>query len=185
MSRTKDKKTISEMKKVIDQYLAGRTDLLTLSQVLEIGARSLDSIGLDWKKKILEEWVELEIVYSDILERDELNMTITEKENSTICDTLSSIKGVLDTIDASITEHFCPSCGADLSDSSVWYTEEKSNDFCYCCGFRFDRQVPLIDEVKLARDHWLLHPEFWKEPNLKPDHWKIEDQICNIPSEYL
>ena len=173
------------MKKVIDQYLSGRTDLLTLCQALELGARSLSSIGLDWKKKILEEWVELEIVYSDILERDEKNMTSTKKEDSTICNILASIKGVLDTIDASIMEHFCPSCGADLSDSSVWYRMEKSGDVCYCCGFKFDRRDPLIDEVRLARDRWLLHPEFWKDPTLKPDHWKIEDQICNIPGEYL
>jgi hypothetical protein len=185
MGKIKDRRTMNEMTKTIDRYLAGRRDFMTLVQTLERGTRSLDSGGADWKTRIFEEWIELEIVYSLILERDELNMVSTEKEESIIRDTLLSIREILCNISDLIEERFCPSCGADLSDSCVWCKTENSNDTCYCCGLGFDRQPSVLEAVRAARDRWLAHPEFWKEPGRKPDDWKIEDQMSNIPSEYL
>ena len=185
MSKIKDKKTIREMVMAIDQYLLCQAGLTPPVQNLELGIRSLDSVSDDRKEIIFNEWLELEIAYSTILERIESKEAPTREEALMVRDILTSIKSMLNDEDKIIEEHFCPSCGADLSDSSVWSTKKESSDFCYCCGLKFNRQRPTVDEVKSVRDRWLLHPEFWKESNVRPDNWKIEDQISNIPEEYL
>ena len=71
MGRIKDKQAIYEMIGAIDQYLSGCSDLMTIVQTIEFGTHGLDSVGDDWKKRIFEEWVEVEIIYSALLERDE------------------------------------------------------------------------------------------------------------------
>ena len=185
MSKVKDRQTIHEMARTIDRYSSGHADLMILVQTLELGTRSLDSVSNDWKKRIFEEWIELEIIYSTLLERDGLKTVPTNEEAIKIDSILISIKKILNEINETFEMHFCPSCGADLSDSPVWFSKKNLNDSCYCCGFGFGRQPPIPHEVKVARDRWLLHPEFWKEPSARPDNWKIENQMDNIPGAYL
>jgi hypothetical protein len=184
MGKIKDKQTIIEMTREIERYFRGRESLLGVIQVIELSTRRLDSVGSEWKKQIFGEWVDLEFLCSIILERNDENMVPTEKEKSAIQETLVSIEKILSQISSSIEEHYCPSCGADLSDSDVWTKTEESNDICHCCGLSFNRHPPALTVVKAARDRWLLHPEFWKEPSALPEDWRIEDQMSNIPPEY-
>ena len=172
------------MTKVIERCFRDHGSLLRVIQVLEQGTKDLDTVDTEWKRQIFDEWIELEILYSTILGRDEENMVPTEKEKSAIQDTLVSIEKILSQIRSSIEEHYCPSCGADLSDSDIWAKTGVSNDVCYCCGLSFNRQPPVLTAVKAARDQWLLHPEFWKEPSVLPEDLRIEDQMGNIPPEY-
>jgi hypothetical protein len=185
MGKVKDKQTIIEMTREIERYFKNRTDLTSVTDVLEQGTQNLDTVDAEWKKQIFGEWIELEILCSIILERDDKNAVPTEKEKSAIQETLVSIEKILSQINSSIEEYYCPSCGADLSDSDVWTKTEESNDICYCCGLSFNRQPPSLTAVKAARDQWLLHPEFWKEPSALPEDWRIEDQMDNIPLAYL
>ena len=184
MGKIKDRQTISETAREIERYFRSHADLMSVIEVLELGTRSLVSVDSEWKKQIFGEWVELEFLCSIILKRDEENMVPTEKEKSAIQDALVSIEKILSQISSSIEEHYCPSCGADLSDSDVWVKTGVSNDVCYCCGLSFNLQPPVLTAVKAARDQWLLHSEFWKEPSALPEDWRIEDQMSNIPPEY-
>ena len=172
------------MTKVIERCFRDHGSLLRVIQVLEQGTKDLDTVDAEWKRQIFDEWLELEILYSIILGRDEENMVPTEKEKSVIQDTLVSIEKILSQISSFIEEHYCPSCGGDISDSDVWAKTGESYDVCYCCGLSFNRQPPVLTEVKAARDQWLLHPEFWKEPSAFPEDWRIEDQMSNIAPEY-
>ena len=184
MGQLKDKQTVLEMTREIERYFRGHTDLMSVIEALELGTRSLDSVGSEWKRQIFLGWVDLEFLCSSILERDEGNRVSTEKEKFEIQDILVSLEKILSQINSSIEEHYCPSCGADLSDSDVWTKNGESNDVCYCCGLSFNRHPPVLTAVKAARDHWLLHPKFWKEPSALPEDWRIEDQMSNIPPEY-
>ena len=189
MGKIIEKQQICEMIKAIDQCLSGCRTLTDTYRLLDKGNDDLDFLGEDWSENFyVFEDIQWNICHSHYV--DDMGVYLfggicTTEEDANVREYLVPMREILIKIKDSIEEHFCPSCGADLSDSYVWSTTEESNDLCYCCGLKFDRHPPLLQEVKAARDRWLQHPEYWKEPAAKPENWKIEDQMGNIPGSYL
>jgi len=185
MGKINDKSTMSNIILYIDRYAKGEIELMELIQTLEGAFNCLESVDNNWKKLVLGDWIELEIILSSVLERDYERMVIIKEEKLEIDEILSSLKDKIQKRKDAIEEHYCPSCGMDLSDSSAWDTESIEYDHCPCCGLKFSRKPSLLGEVCEKRDRWLLHPDFWHNQKEKPDEWNIEKQMEHIPRDYM
>ena len=185
MGKINDKSILLTMGLYINQYTAGGIELMDLIYGLERALNSLESIDDKWKKAFLNDWIELEIINSYVLERNQENIIPNNEEKNEITEILLKLKKKVQEKEAIIEEHFCPSCGIDISDSSVWENLLIEYIFCPCCGLKVGRGSPSIQEVHEKRDRWLLHPEFWHDQKTKPDEWNIEKQMEHIPIEYM
>ena len=185
VGRVSDKSIMSTMSLYINRYTTGEIELMDLIQSLERALSSLESIDNEWKKAFLNDWIELEIIHSYILERDKENIIANNEEKNDISNILFELKKKIKEKEATIEEHFCPSCGIDISDSCVWENLSVEYVFCHCCGLKIGRESSSIQEVHEKRDQWLLHPEFWHDQKTKPDEWNIEKQMENIPIDYM
>jgi hypothetical protein len=160
-------------------------DLISLIQTLGRGFYNLEFVDDECGKIFLGDLTELEIIYYSFLEKESENNIFSMDEKCEVDEILSDLKRMLQEKECGIEEHFCPSCGFDLSDSNVWYVLLDTRVFCPCCGLKFGRVPPPIPEVREIRDRWLMHPEFWHVQKAKPEEWNIEGQMENIPKEYV
>ena len=185
MGKMNDKSILATMRLYINQYMAGGIEFMDLIQRLERTLNSLETIDGEWKRAFLSDWIELEIINSYILERNQENTIPNNEEKNEISEILFKLKKKILEKEATMDMHFCPSCGIDISDSCVWDNLSIEYVFCHCCGLKVGRGSPSIQEVHEKRDRWLLHPEFWHDQKTKPDEWNIEKQIEHIPIEYM
>jgi hypothetical protein len=82
--------------------------------------------------------------------------------------------------------YYCRVCGFRLQDPP-WGDDGKSPsyDFCSCCGVEFGYGDASIIAIKTRREKWITSGANWDEPKLRPVNWNLEDQLQNVPKEYL
>lgn len=74
--------------------------------------------------------------------------------------------------------HVCAVCG--------WTKGEvrELGAICPCCFTEHGYEDIALSNVKKRRKEWIDSGYNWSSPDLKPEHWKPEDQLKNIPEEY-
>lgn len=80
----------------------------------------------------------------------------------------------------------CRVCGK-IQDEAPWGEDCKSPtyDICDCCGVEFGYGDCIIKAIRAWRDRWLSNGAKWKYPEKKPISWSLEEQMKNIPKEFL
>lgn len=80
----------------------------------------------------------------------------------------------------------CRVCGLK-QDFKPWGEDGKTPAFeiCGCCGVDFGYQDCTPEYVKKFRKEWLKKGGKWASPDEKPANWSLEEQMKNIPKEYI
>jgi hypothetical protein len=80
----------------------------------------------------------------------------------------------------------CRVCGIYLEESP-WGEDGNSPNYemCSCCGVEFGNQDYTVESVKRYREKWLSDGAKWSLPKFKPSDWDLNEQMKNIPKEYL
>ena len=63
--------------------------------------------------------------------------------------------------------------------------ETPSWEICPCCGTEFGYEDCTVFAAKKQRAKWMEDGAQWTAHNEKPANWKLEDQIKNIPKDFL
>jgi hypothetical protein len=68
-----------------------------------------------------------------------------------------------------------------------WGDDGKSPGFeyCPCCGVEFGYGDATIIAIKNWREKWIISGANWDVPKLRSINWNLEDQLQNVPKEYL
>ena len=85
-------------------------------------------------------------------------------------------------------EYYCRVCGLFQGQNYPpwgWDGKCPSFDICECCGIEFGYNDCFLEDVKKARKEWLDKGAPWDSPEEKPQNWSLEDQLKNIPSEFM
>jgi hypothetical protein len=65
------------------------------------------------------------------------------------------------------------------------YGDCPSFDICLCCGTEFGYDDCFLEDVKISREEWLKMGNTWFCPEYKPENWSLEEQLKNIPKQFL
>ena len=80
----------------------------------------------------------------------------------------------------------CRVCGLE-QDFQPWGEDGQcpTYDICDCCGTEFGYGDCTLKAIQVSRERWLAKDAEWKYPEEKPANWSLEEQMKNIPKEYL
>jgi hypothetical protein len=80
----------------------------------------------------------------------------------------------------------CRVCGLDQLEPQ-WGEDGKTPTFniCVCCGVEFGYEDATLAAIRAYREKWLSTGAAWQSPKHKPKDWNLEEQLENIPPEYL
>jgi hypothetical protein len=81
---------------------------------------------------------------------------------------------------------FCRICGLNQHEYP-WGEDNKTPSFgiCACCGGEFGYHDSTLEAIREHRKLWLLKGGKWSEEKEMPSSWSLEEQMNNIPIEYL
>ena len=84
-------------------------------------------------------------------------------------------------------KNVCKVCGLHFPEFFPWGEtgETPSHDICDCCGIEFGYEDNNVESVRVARKKWLVDGANWFNPENKPSVWNPNDQLKNIPPEFL
>ena len=66
----------------------------------------------------------------------------------------------------------------DENGAPSWY-------ICDCCGTHFGYGDTILKAVRSNRQKWLDNGAQWFSPEEKPENWNLEEQLKNIPPEWV
>lgn len=80
----------------------------------------------------------------------------------------------------------CRVCGYEL-DFFPWGEDNKipSHEICDCCGTEFGYEDSTIVGIRKKRNEFISSGLNWFDKKYKPDNWSFDEQLKNIPKEYL
>ncbi len=85
--------------------------------------------------------------------------------------------------------YICRVCGLDVYYyyyDPPWTPDNiASDDICPCCGVHFGYEDFTLEGMKEYRKQWLDKGAKWFVPKEKPENWSLEEQMKNIPKEFL
>lgn len=81
---------------------------------------------------------------------------------------------------------FCRVCGLDQHENP-WGEDNVSPTYgiCDCCGTEFGYHDFTLKGIRRQREKWIASGAKWSEPKRMPSNWGLEEQMKNIPPEYL
>lgn len=83
--------------------------------------------------------------------------------------------------------HYCRVCGLDLIEPQ-WgngIDQGPTYSICPCCGAEFGLDDTTVELVRSYRKEWLNKGTQWFRFHEKPIDWSLEEQMKNIPTEWL
>ncbi|MEQ6970647.1 hypothetical protein [Pectobacterium polaris] len=82
--------------------------------------------------------------------------------------------------------YVCRVCGAEQSDPP-WGDNGKDATFniCDCCGVEFGYEDATLTGIKRYREKWLTSGAKWNSEKSKPENWLLDEQLKNVPKDYL
>lgn len=82
--------------------------------------------------------------------------------------------------------YICRVCGAEQLDPP-WGDDGRNAtfDICDCCGVEFGYEDATLTGVRRYREKWLSTGANWNIAKSKPENWLLEEQLKNVPKEYL
>lgn len=61
-----------------------------------------------------------------------------------------------------------------------------SFNICSCCGAEFGYEDFTLSGIRRYRKEWLEKKKAqWWRPKMRPNDWSLEDQLKNIPQEFM
>ena len=80
----------------------------------------------------------------------------------------------------------CRVCGK-IQNDPPWGEDGKcpNYDICDCCGVEFGYGDWTLNAIRMSRERWISNGATWKYPEEKPANWSLEEQMKNIPKEYI
>ncbi len=80
----------------------------------------------------------------------------------------------------------CRVCGMK-QDFQPWGRDGKipSFEICGCCGVEFGYEDSTQKSIKKYRETWMKNGGAWAIPKEAPSGWSLEEQLKQIPNEYL
>jgi hypothetical protein len=80
----------------------------------------------------------------------------------------------------------CRVCGK-LQGDPPWGEDGKcpTHNICDCCGVEFGYEDCNISAIRAFRIRWLANGGQWWSRKKRPADWSLEEQMKNIPEEYL
>lgn len=84
------------------------------------------------------------------------------------------------------SQHFCRICGLYI-ETAPWGKDGKSPTYeiCLCCGVEFGNEDYTMQSVQKFRKKWLEGGAQWFDRKEKPNNWSLEEQMKQIPVEFL
>lgn len=84
------------------------------------------------------------------------------------------------------TRNNCRVCGFNQN-FEPWGEDGKTPtfDICGCCGVQFGYEDCTVFYVRRFREEWIKNGAEWFSLKEKPKGWSLEEQMKNIPKEYL
>lgn len=185
MKKRRDSERLLILLEKLEAFKKGELDLLELTQILNGLTSSLESFDEKWYWEFKKLWGYLEAIYYSAASAGLVSGAYLDEDATEIKIRIQKMEDVINFELFKLQLHRCPACGYDTSDSEVWSEVTSTFDLCDCCGMKYGKDKPMLEEVKRYRDAWLQHPTLWHNPKALPPNWKIEDQMENIPLEYL
>ncbi len=82
--------------------------------------------------------------------------------------------------------YFCRICGLkQLEPPWGFDNDSPSHDICACCKTEFGYEDSSLKAIKVNRARWLQSGSDWWHPEQKPENWSREEQMKNIPPQFL
>ena len=83
-------------------------------------------------------------------------------------------------------KNICKVCGL-FHEEPPWGEDGTSPSFeiCDCCGVEFGYEDSTVESIKQFRENWITSGASWFNSKEKPDQWNYEEQVKNVPKEYL
>lgn len=80
----------------------------------------------------------------------------------------------------------CRICGWTAT-FEPWGPDGKTPSYqiCACCGAEFGTEDRWEEQIKRRRREWLLHPDSWFRPEMRPTHWNWQEQLRGIDPTYI
>jgi hypothetical protein len=80
----------------------------------------------------------------------------------------------------------CRVCGLAQSDPP-WGEDGETPTFniCPCCGVEFGYEDSTLFSIRNYRSSWLEGGAQWHVPKAKPQDWRLDEQLNQIPPEYV
>ncbi|MGN6293494.1 MAG: hypothetical protein ACTHMV_12190 [Chitinophagaceae bacterium] len=85
-----------------------------------------------------------------------------------------------------MNEHNCRVCGLYITESP-WGMDGESPTYeiCPCCGVEFGNEDYTIEATRRYRQKWLDKGGDWFNLKEKPEVWDKEEQMKDIPEEFV
>lgn len=85
-----------------------------------------------------------------------------------------------------MSKNNCRICGL-FQDELPWgkFGDFPTYNICSCCGVEFGNEDYTIESAHLYRKQWLENGAIWFLIKEKPVNWYLEEQLKNIPKEYI
>ena len=82
--------------------------------------------------------------------------------------------------------HKCRICGFH-NDYFPWGENgEKPNfELCPCCGVQFGKEDVTLESIQKYRKEWLRKGGKWFIKKDRPENWDIDEQMRNIPEDFI
>jgi hypothetical protein len=58
-------------------------------------------------------------------------------------------------------------------------------EICPCCNVEFGYEDYSLESIRKYRSNWLKSGANWFDKKRKPDEWNLEEQLENIPKDFL
>ncbi|BEG98213.1 hypothetical protein [Bacteroides sedimenti] len=83
-------------------------------------------------------------------------------------------------------EHNCRVCGLYIEDKP-WGKDGlcPTYEICPCCGVEFGNEDYTPESIKRFRNNWIQQGAKWDESRDKPENWNLNEQLRDIPDDYL
>lgn len=82
--------------------------------------------------------------------------------------------------------YFCRVCGLYQEDPPWGISgKDPSRNICPCCGIEFGYEDFSLEAIREKRKQWINRGAKWFCPKEKPENWSLEEQMKNIPDEFL
>lgn len=85
-------------------------------------------------------------------------------------------------LESIVSPYCCHACGWDITEDQ-WHPP--TYDICACCGIQFTAEDKYVSFVRSYREKWIEEGTQWFDPKHKPKNWSLEEQLKQIPKEFL
>ena len=80
---------------------------------------------------------------------------------------------------------YCRVCGLKQNEPPWTENGGATWNICSACGSEFGLDDCYLFVVRQVRKEWIDNGSRWFRPEEKPENWSLEEQLKNIPPEWV